>query len=111
MSIGERIKARRAHLDLTLQELADKLEVSFQQVWRYENDQNVPNSRIVVKMANALMVTTDWLLGLNDEMNSIPQTEGLNESEQTLIEIYRAQSPSFQQRFIDFMKTLPISER
>lgn len=64
MTIGERIRLLREHRGLTLQELADKLGVQRQTIYKYENNivTNIPVERIV-QLSEALGVTPAKLIG------------------------------------------------
>lgn len=64
MKIGERIRARREELGLTLENVAAALGVHRSTVMRYENGstQRIPLSTIE-KLAAALGTTTEYLMG------------------------------------------------
>lgn len=64
--IGNRITKARKKLNLNQKELADKCGITEATLSRYENGLREPKSEIVVKMADVLNVTTDYLLGRND---------------------------------------------
>jgi transcriptional regulator with XRE-family HTH domain len=65
MNIGERLRKRRLSLDLTLEEVAQKLGVSRQTVSRYETGvvKNIPEDRIR-NLAVILKTTRAYLLGI-----------------------------------------------
>lgn len=67
MTIGERIKTLRKKNDLTQEKLADYLCVSYQAVSKWECGLASPDLSLVVPLAKILHVTTDELLGMNDE--------------------------------------------
>ncbi|MDR1100785.1 MAG: helix-turn-helix domain-containing protein [Clostridiales bacterium] len=68
MQIGERIKAKRKELNLTQEDLASKLGVTFQAVSKWENDTSIPDISLLPKIAKALNTTYDYLLdGLEEE--------------------------------------------
>jgi len=54
--IGERIKERRRELGITQEKLAEKLDVSYQQVQRYEKGSNALNTEKLQIMASCLNV-------------------------------------------------------
>jgi transcriptional regulator with XRE-family HTH domain len=62
VEIGGRIRTRRDALGLTQHELADEVGVTPQHVSRLESDLNAPSLDLLVKLANSLGVTTDFLL-------------------------------------------------
>lgn len=68
MTIGDRIKERRKKLDMTSDELADKLGKSRATIYRYENGdiKNLPTT-ILEPLAEALYTTPAYLMGWTDE--------------------------------------------
>lgn len=54
--IGEKIRERRKKLGITQEKLAEKLDVSYQQVQRYEKGSNALNTEKLQIMANCLNV-------------------------------------------------------
>lgn len=63
--IGQRLKVARAAAGYSLRELAEKIGnlVSAQMIGRYENDEGMPGSEVLIALADALGVTVDYLLG------------------------------------------------
>lgn len=68
--IGNRITRARKELNLNQKELADKCGITEATLSRYENGLREPKSEIVVKIADVLNVTTDYLLGREDKTQS-----------------------------------------
>jgi transcriptional regulator with XRE-family HTH domain len=64
---GDRIKDLREAHDFTQKDVADRLEISESQVYRYEKDGIEPRADVVVKFASLFNVSTDYLLGVTDE--------------------------------------------
>lgn len=73
--VGSFIMNRRKELKLTQQQLADKLNVSFQAVSKWENGTTYPNVEILYDLAIVLDVTVDEILSGNKK-----ETEGLSYS-------------------------------
>lgn len=68
MSLGKRIKQKRKDLNLTQEELAEKMGVSYQAVSKWENDVSMPDIAIVATLAAVLDVSLDYLfLGKEEE--------------------------------------------
>ena len=67
--IGLKIAQRRQELDLTRKALADKLEppISDKYLWQIEDGQPKVSAEMLRRIAIALDVSTDWLLGLADK--------------------------------------------
>ena len=64
MTIGERIKQLRKKNELTQEQLADYLYVSYQAVSKWECGASSPDLSLIVPLAKLLHVTTDELLGM-----------------------------------------------
>lgn len=64
MTIGERIKNRRKELDLTLEDVANKLKITRQTVQKYESGivNNIPSDKIEA-LAVILKTTPAYLMG------------------------------------------------
>ena len=71
MKIGERIKEIRKSRGLSVEEVAEKIDVSVSTLYRYENSSisKVPID-VIDKLSSALGVTTGELMG------NAPQTDG-----------------------------------
>ena len=63
MNIGSVIMSKRKALGYTQQALADKLNVSFQAISKWENGTNYPETDILPMLASALNTSIDSLLG------------------------------------------------
>ena len=75
-NLGIKIKSFRKKLDLTQEELAERLGVSFQAVSKWETCSAYPDIAMLPILANFFNVTTDELLGVdlskkNEKINSI----------------------------------------
>ena len=64
MTKGQRIKQRREELNLKQIELAEKVHISKQTLYKYENDiiTNIPSNKLE-EIAAALDTTPDYLMG------------------------------------------------
>lgn len=71
-TVGERIKRRRKELDLSVDDLADKLGKNRATIYRYESDEieNLPLN-ILEPLAKALGVTPAYLMGWESEVYTI----------------------------------------
>lgn len=63
MEIGERIRETRKRCGLTQKQLAEKLNISYQQIGQYEKGTRRPKSENLQKIADALGVNIDYLCG------------------------------------------------
>lgn len=81
-TVGGRIKRARTNKGLTQQELADQLYIPMTTLSTYENNKADLKGPVVVELASALGVTTDYILtGSNNELSPM---------EQELLAIFRA---------------------
>lgn len=63
MSLSEKIKIRRIEYDLSQPELARRVGVSQAAIGYYEKGHKVPSVPTLIKIADALNVSLDWLVG------------------------------------------------
>ena len=66
MTIGQRIRARRVARIWSQDVLADLCGVTKNDVSRWETGKHLPSAEAVRTLANALDITTDWLLGAHE---------------------------------------------
>lgn len=64
---GARIRIMRKSLGLTQADLAKKIGVTKQAITTYETGIREPSFRNLIKLSRVLNVTTDWLLGENQQ--------------------------------------------
>ena len=67
MGLGNRIKELRIMSALTQAELAEKVGVDPSAVSLWENDVNEPKASYIVRLALVFDVSSDYLLGIEDE--------------------------------------------
>ena len=60
MSIGSRIKQARKGANLSQRKLAEDIGVSAMMISKYENDHNVPNSEMLIRLSRKLGVKLDY---------------------------------------------------
>lgn len=65
--IGDRIKDRRIELDLTQKDVADKLNITYQTISKYERGINSPDAITIAKLADILDCSADYLVGKTDD--------------------------------------------
>lgn len=72
MEIGEKLKARRKELELTLQEVAEYVGVTKPTVLRWERGiiNNMKRDKIQ-KLAEILKVSTSYILGLTENIEDV----------------------------------------
>lgn len=67
--LGERIKKARLKKNFSRQVLADKIGISMNGLYLYENGKRTPSSEIISRLADALDLSVDYLLGRTDHEN------------------------------------------
>lgn len=61
-TLGQRIEKLRKENGLTMNELAKRIEVSHVQVSNYEKDSQIPSAVVLMKIADVLDTSSDYLL-------------------------------------------------
>lgn len=75
-TIGERAKSRRKELGLTMDYVAERMDVNKSTIQRYESGTIDNSKKLVIEgLAVALHVTPEWLRGETDELSS-DKTDG-----------------------------------
>ncbi len=86
LDIGKAICRRRQELGMTQEALAERIEVTSQQIQRYEYGRNKLNVENLQRIAKALDVPVAYFF---DGLGAPQVVDGLNRDEQRIIELYR----------------------
>ena len=62
MTVGERLEMARKKSGMSQQEVGEQVGVSRMSISKYENDQSVPGSQHLLKLAQALDIKVEYLL-------------------------------------------------
>ena len=93
MKFGDRIRLVREERDITRRDFAEQLQISYFTLSKYETSEREPDFATLVRIADALHVSTDFILKGHDAVH------GQNVEDQTLILMrYRALPPEAQAR-------------
>lgn len=84
----DRLTDRRNELRLTQAELAERVGVSKQTIYRYEKGMDI-SSDVLGQLAQALDVSADWLLGLVDDKAGTLEEASLSADERKLLDAVR----------------------
>ena len=107
--IGKRVKTRRLFMGYNQEKLAHFLEITFQQVQKYENGTNRISAGRLVDICKALNVDANFLLD-----NKIPYGEDILLTN-GMIELARAYSqiknPIFKKQIVEMAKAISSIER
>lgn len=68
--IGENLKKQRKFRELTQEQLADILGVSFQSVSKWERGEGYPDIEMLPTIANCFGITVDELIGMNEILDT-----------------------------------------
>ncbi|EGD37506.1 XRE family transcriptional regulator [Streptococcus sanguinis SK150] len=112
MKFGERLKILRKQVKLTQSQIAEKLDISQQAYASWERGVKKPTQENLIKIAQILNVTVDYLVGnseeQSDEFDNIEllfrmNSKGLTEEEKIifkkeLIEFMRKRKKAFETR-------------
>jgi transcriptional regulator with XRE-family HTH domain len=86
-SLGKRVKIARIERDISQQQLAELTGLRQSHVSLIENDRHDPSASAVRALAQALDVSTDYLLGLSGELKvSRNRKSGKKATELALVE-------------------------
>ena len=66
LKIGEQIKKLRREKDLTQEEVANHLGVSFQSVSKWERGEGYPDITMLPALSHYFQISVDELLGVDD---------------------------------------------
>lgn len=83
VEFGERLRQLRKQKNLTQKQLAELVGVTNSIISFYEVGDRMPSPEMIVKLAKALNVSTDYLLGMNK--NETIDISDLNENDKTLV--------------------------
>lgn len=94
MEFGNRLMELRKSEGITRDELANELNMSVNTLRNYENGLREPGHSFVIQMAKRFHVTTDFILGVSNEMKSAQamissDAEQLEPDERELVADYR----------------------
>ena len=80
VDFGSKLKTLRKKSGMTQTDLARRLNITKSVVSYYENQERVPSPDVLVRLADIFNVSTDYLLGRNNENKTI-DVSGLDDEE------------------------------
>lgn len=86
---GDRLRAVREQMQISQDDLADRLGFGQSQMNKYENGKADPSAEVVARMSRELGVTADWLLDLVDEPTEHFREQDMTAQERKLLSAYR----------------------
>lgn len=103
-----KLKEIRKSANITQLQLAKALNISQQNLCRYETGQNEPDIQTIIKLADFFHTTTDNLLGHN--VPYLLDTSTLSQEQNELIKEIKKLSSSNCKRVLDFITGIQIAE-
>lgn len=103
-----RLKELRQEKGLSQTEVAKALNTSQRNIGRWENNENEPTATFISKLAMFFEVSTDYILGLEDDFGArtaVPMADGLTSEERKLIAIYKSLSPDMRETLWSLLAT------
>ena len=85
MSFSEKLLTLRKAINLTQEQLAEKLDVSRQSISKWESGQAVPEMEKIVALSVVFDVTTDYLLKSSEIDDLSVKTEMLEKQQQNIL--------------------------
>lgn len=101
-----RLKELRIENNLTQTALAGKLGVKQGVITNWELRGSEPTAEYLIKLANIFEVSTDYLLGIENEEGIIVMQNNLTDDENFLISIMRQLNFNDKKNLIDFAKVM-----
>ena len=85
MDFSERLLTLRKEMDLTQEQLAEKMNVSRQSISKWESGQAVPELEKIIALSTIFDVTTDYLLKPSEVDELSVKTERLEKQQQQIL--------------------------
>lgn len=106
MTVGDRIKLQREVMNISQTDLAYKVGISKQTLYKYEKNivTNIPSDKIE-KIADALSTTPQRLMGWKEDA---PSEEDID---QHIIDVYGRLSPERQKQALEYLAFLAAQEQ
>ena len=99
-----KLKELRKSQNLTLKELALRLEISYQALSNYENSNRQPDYETLIRFADFFNVSVDYLLGHTDKRHL--SSSSLTEKEIRLLGAFKGLIPPMQDYILDMVEKL-----
>lgn len=106
--VGERIKKRREELGYSQTKVAELTGVTPAAISQFESGTKLPSIQVLTKLANALRVTTEYLLGKKEDLDIEDVLQ--DESVRTLFRDFKGLHPEDKELISRVIKSLK-SER
>lgn len=104
--LGKKLRELRNSLQLTQQEIADKLNISRVRYNQYETGKRQPDNEMLIVLSNFYKVTVDYLLGNDKKLTLDEELQQLLNYPDTLVAFkdFNNLSDTDKQEIINFIK-------
>lgn len=104
---SDRIKTLRKEKNMTQKQLANLLNLSSNAVCEWEKCRSEPSYETLIKIAGFFDVSTDYLLGREDDFGVVNTEEFLcNKDEYEVLNLYKALTPPIRKAIKETLKNL-----
>lgn len=104
-----RLKELRLERGFSQIEVAHGIKTGQSNIGRWENEEVLPSSDFIIKLADFFEVTTDYLLGRSDELDNVTvqsSAPALPDDERELLRLFRQMNQKQKNRVIGFSEGL-----
>lgn len=100
-----RLLELREEKNLTQQDVANAIKTSRTNIGRWEKGQNEPTANYIISLANFFEVSTDYLLGREDDFGnvSIP-APSMSADAQELLRIFESLDPMHREQILEYAR-------
>ena len=112
--IKEKLRTLRLDAGYTQKEMAQKIKSTDKNVWAYEKGLATPPAEIIVAYAEAFNISTDYLLGLEDDFGvrtSTPMSDDITAEEKEMIKKIRTLRKESRELVEQMIDTLAGTEK
>lgn len=103
------LKKLREAQGLSQTKLAEKLSITQQSIYKYENGLAYPNLETLKLMSGLFHVSIDFLVENEFWAGELPlMQDALTKNEKELLRYYRNLPPATQKAIIDLLKNIPV---
>lgn len=97
MDFGARIRSAREQAGMTRDDLAKRLNIQYSALSKYESSAREPDFETLVQIANALRVSTDYILGCTEDQMRLKR-KGFDADAESLLLKYQTLSEEAKER-------------
>lgn len=113
--LGERIIELRKKNNINREDLAKEFGIPYTTLRNYENGLREPGHLFLIKVAKRFNVSTDYLLGISNEINAtkitIPKIDDNDTDKQKLLHNYEKLNDNGKDRLLEYSDDLVASGR